>query len=247
MNARSPKWFLAAPSPDAAGYLFCLPYSGCGATMYRRWPRALGGVEVVPVQPPGRENRLREDPYETYEELAASLIGALLPYLDRPFAFFGHCGSALPAYEVSVQLAARHLPAPTRVFVSSQVPPHQGPSGRFLEMTDDALGDEVAVLITEMGGRPTPDMISLSLGVLRADIEANKRYVKSPAVRLDSPITAIGWAGDAEVDHRSMSDWSDCGDTTHHVLDGTHYTFIGAPEQLVSVITDDFAGAVPLR
>lgn len=30
------KWFLREPSPESAVRVFCLPYSGCGASMYRQ-------------------------------------------------------------------------------------------------------------------------------------------------------------------------------------------------------------------
>lgn len=236
------RWFLREPSPESAARVFCLPYSGCGASMYRQWPRFLGEVEIVPVQPPGRENRLREDPYGTYEALADDFAEVLRPYLGRPFAFFGHCGSALPGYETTVRLMERGLPAPARLFVSSQVAPHQGPAGRFLEMSDEELGAEVGELIVRLGGKPRPTLVELSLGILRADVEANKRYRKDVPVRVPAPITALGWSGDAEVDHRLMAGWSDCGDTDFRVLDGAHYTFMDAPDELMDILTGGLAG-----
>lgn len=236
------KWFLREPSPESAVRVFCLPYSGCGASMYRQWPRFLGEVEMVPVQPPGRENRLREDPYATYEELADDLVEVLRPYLNRPFAFFGHCGSALPGYETTVRLMERGLPAPARLYVSSQVAPHQGPAGRFLEMSDEELAAEVGDLIVRLGGKPRPSLVDLSLGVLRADVEANKRYRKERPVRVPAPITALGWSGDAEVDHRLMDGWEACGETDFHVLPGAHYRFMDAPEELMDVLVAGLTG-----
>lgn len=229
-------WFLREPSPESAARIFCLPYSGCGASMYRQWPRFLGEVEICPVQPPGRENRLREDPYPTYEELADDLVEVLRPYLNRPFAFFGHCGSALPGYETTVRLMERRYPAPARLFVSSQVAPHQGPAGRFLDMTNVELAEEVGALIVKLGGKPRPSLVELSVGILRADVEANKRYQPAQATRISSPITALGWSDDAEVDHRLMNGWSDCGDTTFRVLPGAHYRFMDAPEELMDIL-----------
>lgn len=230
------RWFLREPSPESAARIFCLPYSGCGASMYRQWPRFIGDVEVCPVQLPGRENRLADDPYETYEELADDLAEVLRPYLGRPFAFFGHCGSALPGYETAVRLMERGYPTPVRLFVSSQVAPHQGPAGRFLEMTDAELAEEVAGLIVALGGKPRPSLVELSLSILRADVEANKRYRPARPTRLPSPITALGWSDDVEVDHRAMAGWSDCGETTFQVLPGTHYRFMDAPDELVEVL-----------
>lgn len=230
MPARPNPWFLRQPSNEAAARLFCLPYSGCGASMYRQWPDLVADIEICPIQLPGRENRLREEPYGSYERLA---------YLDRPFGFFGHCGSALPAYETTVRLAQRGLPVPACLFVSSQVAPHQGPHGRFLHMTDDELADEVRRLIIELGGRLRPDLVELSLEVLRADIEANKRYRPELPVWLPCPISALGWSRDAEVDPASMAGWSECGRTTFRVLDGPHYQFIQAPQALLDVFPLD--------
>ncbi|SFW72946.1 thioesterase II family protein [Amycolatopsis australiensis] len=239
----TPRWLLREPSESAAVRLFCIPYSGCGASMYRQWPRFLGDVEVCAVQLPGRENRLREQPYRTYEAMADDLAEALLPYLDRPFAFFGHCGSALPGYETTVRLAERGYPLPARLFVSSQVAPHQGPAGRFLEMSDDELKVEVHELIEQLGGKALPDLVELSVRILRADVEANKRYRPPEPTLLPVPISALGWRHDVEVDHRRMSGWSDCGPATFHLLDGPHYRFMEAPPELMRLLSDELAAA----
>ena len=114
--------------------------SGCGKTT-----AAMAILRLV--QPPGRQNRIREPHYETYEQLATALIEFLSPYLDRPFAFFGHCSGALPGVEVTRQLAAAGLPLPRRLFVSAQVAPHDGPYGRLLELDREGLRDELAHII----------------------------------------------------------------------------------------------------
>ncbi|MFE9814105.1 hypothetical protein [Streptomyces sp. NPDC005773] len=41
---------------------------------------------------------------------------------------------------------------PARLFVSSRIAPHGRPRGRFLEMRDAELADEVRTLIVEPGG-----------------------------------------------------------------------------------------------
>ncbi len=243
-----PKWFLREPSPRATARLFCLPYSGCGASMYRQWPEFLNdGVEVCAVQLPGREGRLREKPHATYEAMADELAEVLLPYLDRPYALFGHCGAALGAYETAVRIVERGHPAPARLFISSQVAPQDGPCGRFLSMNDEELLDELGRLTVELGGKPVRSLLELSLGVLRADIEANKLYHVAEPARLPCPITTIGWRQDVEVPHTTMGGWPVCGDTTEVLLDGQHYAFTSAPEPLRQVLAAGLArtGAVP--
>jgi len=232
-----PRWLLRKPGDDAAARLFCFPYSGCGASMYHHWPRRIGPVEICLIQLPGRENRIREPHYGSYPDLADLLADALPPYLDRPFAFFGHCGGALPGVELTLRLAERRLPTPQRLFVSSQVAPHQGPYGRFLRLTDDELTTELETLVLAMGGRPHPSLLELSLALLRDDIEANKRYHVAAPVRLPAALTIIGWTRDTEIPMdlmRGWRDWSHQVDFT--LLDGQHYEFLDAPPALLAVI-----------
>lgn len=230
------RWLTRAPSTTAGARVFLIPYAGCGAGLYRNWPRAAGAVEFVPVELPGRETRLGEPIAATFPELAAAMAEALEPYLDVPYAFFGHCWSALAAYEVTVQLQAREAPAPSRLFVSSQVAPQDGPVGRMLGMTDAEMTDEVSTTIRALGGQPHPELVALYAGVLRADVEASRRYVISDLVSVRCPITAIGWSEDTEVHPARMGGWSRCGDTDFLVLEGPHHRFIDGPDRLVRAL-----------
>src|SRR5687768_10798540 len=88
------------PNPHARLRLFCFPYAGGGASIFRRWSDELPpSVEVCPVQLPGRENRLREPPFTRIDPLVRALAHALRPNLNRPFALFGHSMGALIGFE----------------------------------------------------------------------------------------------------------------------------------------------------
>ncbi|CAM5331254.1 thioesterase [Streptomyces spiroverticillatus] len=242
-TGRRSRLFLRAPLPEARARVFLLPYSGCGASMYRQWPALHEGVNFCPVQLPGRENRMREAPFDSYEELADSLAEELLPHLDRPYALFGHCSSALAAYETALRLVERGCPPPARLVVSSEVAPQDGPYGRFLQMTDEELAAELRALMIGLGGEPHPDLIDLTLRVLRHDVEVNKRYHVAEPTRLPCPVTSLGWSRDTGIEPRLMSGWSACGDVDDVVLDGDHYAFVDAPADLVRLFTDTFTTA----
>ncbi len=213
--------------------------------MYRQWPRLLGPAEVCLLQPPGRENRLREPPYDNYEALAEDLLEFLLPYLDRPFAFFGHCAGALPGFQTTLRLAQRGLRTPARLFISSQVAPHDGPYGRFLGLSDAELEVELAKLTRALGGEPHPAMIALSLGVLRADVEAHRRYRLDEPVLLPTPVTVIGWTHDKEVAPDLMGGWRHyAAEVRFALLDGVHYSFLEPPPALVAELAADLELAV---
>jgi surfactin synthase thioesterase subunit len=227
---------LQRPKNDSAARLLCFPYSGLGASMYSRWPEFVGDIEICPVQLPGRENRIREPHYGGYPDLADLAAAALRPYLDRPFAFFGHCGGALAAFATAVRLHEEGGPMPVCLFMSSQVAPHEGPFGRFLRMSDDELRAELTTLTEALGGRPDPDVIELGLGILRADVTANQRYRLDEPLVLPCAVHAIGWSEDVEIRPDQMGglrEYAPEGRFTATVLAGRHHTFLDAPAELL--------------
>ncbi|QER90439.1 thioesterase II family protein [Streptomyces tendae] len=237
-TGRRARWLPKEPLPDAPARIFLLPYSGCGASMYRHWPSEYAGVNLCPVQLPGRENRLREQPFKSYQELGSVLSEVLAPYLDRPYALFGHCSAALAAYEIARQAIDRGCRPPARLYVSSEVAPQDGPYGRHLQMDDAALAEELRTLVVQLGGTPVPTLIDMTLRVLRGDIEVNRRYHVADPVRLPCPITGIGWSGDVGMEPELMGGWAACGEFEQVVFDGDHYSFIDGPNTLLRLLVD---------
>jgi len=246
-SAKPQRVLLRKPKPDSAARLFCFPYSGVGASMYNRWPAFAGPAEICLVQPPGRENRIKEPHYGTYEQLAEQLADQLLPYFDRPFGFFGHCGGALPGFALTLELRRRGLPTPDRLFISSQVAPHDGPFGRFLEMTNAELAVELTSFVQRLGGRPTPDMIAMGLRVLRRDIDANRAYHLDEPMVLPSAIDVIGWRDDVEIRPEQSTGWARYTEASRFrqvVLAGEHHSFLDAPPALLDELASGMAAAV---
>ncbi|MDC6133178.1 thioesterase domain-containing protein, partial [Burkholderia gladioli] len=63
--------------------------------MFAPWAAALPDeVELLAVQLPGRETRLDEPLRHAMEEVAPPLAEALAPWLDLPYAMFGHSTGA---------------------------------------------------------------------------------------------------------------------------------------------------------
>lgn len=215
--------------------------------MYGGWPAKVGPAEICLLQPPGRENRIREPHYGNYQALADQLIEQLLPYLDRPFGFFGHCSGAMPGYATAVRLMQAGLPTPATLLVSSQVAPQHGPHSRFLSMNDDELLAELAGLVTALGGIPDPDLLALGLDVLRADVEAYRQYQVTGPTVLAGRITAIGWSDDPETTPGQLAGWAECAAPERFrqvVLPGGHYTFLSAPAALLTELAADLELAV---
>jgi surfactin synthase thioesterase subunit len=229
-------WLQRTPSSAAAARIFCIPHAGCGAGIFGSWPSHLDGVEFLPVELPGRLTRFGEAMPGTIGELAGMMISGLAQYLDVPYAFFGHCWSALIAYETTVQLERSTLPGPARLFVSSQLAPQDGPLSRMLDMDDEELMAELAVMIGDQGHEPHPELLAFYVKILRADVESGRRYVVPHPVRAACPVSAIGWSQDEEVDPGQIGGWADCGDTEFRVFPGRHHRFMDAPRELLEYL-----------
>lgn len=112
--------------PDARIRLFCFPYGGGGASIYREWQHtAPDWIEICPIQLPGRENRMDETPLADLNTLVQLLAKNLTPLFDRPFAFFGHSFGSLIAFELTRYLRKHHLAQPIHLFVSAYPNPAQ--------------------------------------------------------------------------------------------------------------------------
>lgn len=231
-------WFVRPPSTDHPARIFCFPFSGSGASAFSAWPAAIDDVEVCPVQFPGRENRLAHPHYGTYEDLAAGLVEPLLPLLDRPFAFFGHCAGALPAFETVLRLAEQGMPQPDCLFVSGQPAPHDASRDRMLTMTEPELRAELESFVRGRGIEPRPDMIDVGMAVLLRDLAAAREYRRAEPVVLPCPVVVLHWRDDPEVSLDALEGWRRYADSVEiRVVDGGHFDFMHAPDQLRKWLT----------
>ncbi|MFF5535976.1 thioesterase II family protein [Streptomyces cinerochromogenes] len=241
------RWLLREPSHESGARLFCLPFAGTGAASFRGWPGRIGPLEVCPVQLPGRENRIREDGYRDFDTFAADASRALAPYLDRPYALFGHCMGALLCYALAVRIQEEGGRLPDRLYLSSCLVPSRGFFGMFHpSMSDERLGRELGRVVRRLGGGEIlPDLLPLAIRVLRGDVDMCYGYRPPGPYPLKSPISAIGWRDDPDVGPRDLREWDAYGQVTHHTLDGDALAYLTAPTALTELIAEDFAPAAP--
>jgi medium-chain acyl-[acyl-carrier-protein] hydrolase len=190
--------------------LFCLPYGGGGTAHYRQLARAMPpGTELALVQLPGREARLGEPGHPRIAQLLPSLAEGLRPFLDAPYAFFGHSMGALLSFELARHFRRLGLPGPRHIFASG----HRGPSEPYPRPHIHHLPDrDFVTQLAKLGGIPqevlaNQPLLDLFLPVLRADIELCETYTYTPDAPLPMGITAFGGLEDEDVPPAKIEAW----------------------------------------
>ncbi|MBE3560032.1 MAG: thioesterase [Ktedonobacteraceae bacterium] len=191
--------------------LFCFPYAGGGAAIYRTWQEQFPAeIEVCPVHLPGRESRIKEAPYTRLAPLIEALAQALEPFMYIPFAFFGHSMGTLISFELARHLRRRHAPMPVRLFVAAHRAPQLPDRGEPQYLLPD---DELIDSLRRLGGTPPAilqheELMRIVLSILRADFELCETYVYTPEEPLDLPISAYGGEQDTLVSRQELQAWA---------------------------------------
>ncbi len=196
--------------PEPRLRLFCFPYAGASALIYRTWPEGLpSDVEVCPVQLPGRGARSTEPPFTRLSPLVEALAQALAPVLDVPFAFFGHSFGALVSFELARKLRRDCGVNPVHLFISASRAPqisrrgspvHSLPDGEFLAEMRRLDGTPAELLENK-------EFMQIMLPLLRADFSVYETYKYLNEPVLDCPISAFGGLQDRRVSSVDLEAW----------------------------------------
>jgi medium-chain acyl-[acyl-carrier-protein] hydrolase len=246
MRAEAPRdpWISRPrPNPRAPVRLFCLPYAGGGASSYRAWPACLPDIDVVAIQLPGREDRVCEPAFSNASELCTQLVAVLAPYLDRPYALFGHSMGGLIAFELVRLLRTIGAPSPIHLFVSA----HSGP--RKVSSLPPVAGmsdDELAALLRRLGGTrdevlADAEMMTLVLPLMRCDLTLCESYRYVPAEPLACPISVFGGIFDKIVRRPDLLSWEaeTSGVFRARMFPGGHFFFDDLKPRVLQALSDD--------
>jgi surfactin synthase thioesterase subunit len=210
--------------------LYCLPHAGGSASVYRSWFGRIGPVAVCPLQPPGRETRLRETPHTDMASLVAEAAAVILADDGRPWAVYGHSLGATVGFELIREVRRRGGPEPVHLIVSGCPAPDTPDDDPRVTGLDD---DEVVAMLRRLGGTPEwmltdPSVLRMILPPFRADFGVKESYVYRPEPPLRTPITAIAATHDPRVDVASMTGWREqtTGRFTAHTVPGGHFAVL---------------------
>ncbi len=199
------------PVPDAPIKLLCLHHAGGSPTSFRPWTAELPpNIELLAVRLAGRDARMRERPATTVAEIVGPLARAVEPLLARHhIAIFGHSLGALLGFELARELRRQQLPSPKVLIVSGRNAPGTGRTLQLHKLSDRELVAEVQRIY---GGIPPqilnePELLAMTLPLLRADLTVNETYEPREERPLDCPMRAFGGDDDPHVGRAGLEAW----------------------------------------
>ncbi len=229
------------PQPQAAVRLFCLPFAGGGASVYRGWGKELGPtIEVCPIQIPGRENRFSETAHRDINTLAPAIASQLQFYIDTPYLIYGHSMGALVTFEVLRILQQKGQPLPSIAILGAHRAAHLPPKRRPMSELDDEAFIEK---LTTFGGFPkevleSEELLKFVMPTLRADFTLCDSYAHQPDDKLDCPLVLVAGKHDQEVGPQDMQPWDE--HTSHSArlvtLDAGHFFLKTHQAELMQII-----------
>lgn len=237
--------------------LYCFPYAGGNASVFRAWQRWLPShIRAEGVELPGHGIRTSEPLVDDFHQLVRLLALRLATDFEaesacKPglrFAVFGHSAGAALALAVAAALEQILGIEPMRCFLCA--------CGHFgvrktsrSHLSDAALTDE----LRRLGGTPAqvldhPDLLGLMLPVLRADFRVHEQSIHQRGLLVDYPFTLLA-ARDDEVRPDDVWGWQHytTASCRQVLLPGGHFTPMREPAELLSHIRADLQPSAACR
>jgi medium-chain acyl-[acyl-carrier-protein] hydrolase len=238
-------WFEAlGPAHDESLQLFCFPYAGGSAHVYRTWQRHVPrqvGLSLVHL--PGRAKRMSELPFKHLKPLVEELAEAIVSAHREAYAFWGHSMGALISFELARELRRRSHTLPRALFVSGRGAPQVPVADPLIFNLPEK---EFIAELKRLNGTPgelleDPETVKLFLPTTRADFQIVKTYLYQPEDPLACAIYAYGGLQDPDVSAESMSAWQKQTSLQFkaRMFPGDHFFIHSSTTSLLSVLRRD--------
>ncbi|MEB3218791.1 MAG: thioesterase domain-containing protein [Nostocales cyanobacterium 94392] len=199
------------PNPRATLKLFCFPCAGGTTSPYSKWHKYLPEeIEINLIQLPGRSYQIEEPLFTNFLPLIKTVTSEIKPYLNKPFAFFGHSMGATLSFEITRQLRRENHQIPTHLFVAACPAPHSPIKEPFIHQLPETE------FITELQNRynaipqsivNNKELMQMFLPCLRADFTMIETYMYALEKPLDCPITVFGGLQDKAISMNNLEYW----------------------------------------
>lgn len=201
--------------------ILCFPYAGAGSGYFARWSRFFGEkFNLIPIQYPMRDNRMKEKMPETIQQLAQQLVAESKELFEYPYVVLGHCMGAYVAYEVACEAEKMYARPPLVTFISSGKSPENLNmlSTKEMEQSDFLQHYGVKELVESWD----ENYRNFFLPILRADSLLCEDYKVNGVQQISSKICIM--YGEDDLELRPFSHVKDWEKYTQEEVDYLQYT-----------------------
>lgn len=205
--------------------LYTIPYAGGFSFTYQKWRKFLDkGIELHPIEYPGRGRRFKESMCQTIEQMADNVMNQIVTE-EEEYALFGHSMGAYVLLELYSRIYRSNKSLPKHVIISAMNPPHlYNPKGYHL-----LDNDQFQTKMCEMGGIPptiTQDaefseyMFSLLMNDFKA-VEDYKTTDDMPLISCDISL----FSSESDISYDNMMQWNQYSSMScsYYEFEGSHF------------------------
>lgn len=208
--------------------VFIFPYAGGGASAFKDWQRQFADTEIVIVQYPGRENRIKDPPLDNLEMLVTEVFHDIRALINdgTPYFLLGHSLGTKVAYELALLIQNNSLPwQPSGVILSAGKAPccrednpiHHLAYADFIKGLERFSGTPKEILENKA-------LMDIFAQMLRADFKMGETYHRSTMEKINCPVLALMGTEDAELTLEQLLLWREytTADFTYKCVKGEH-------------------------
>jgi medium-chain acyl-[acyl-carrier-protein] hydrolase len=229
--------------------LFCLPYAGGSAMVYKKWEKYLDkSIELCLLELAGRGNRNKEPYYDSMQEAIEDIFRVLESNVDGgEYAIFGHSMGSILAYKLAVKIRERNLQQPIHIFFSGRYPPSIWKSKRDTYLLPEPEFTQEAM---RLGGVPDnllkySVLLKTAMDTLRADYKVLETGGYDPMInKLNYNISIMFGEEDLISEPSDMTVWKEYTEKqcSFHVFEGGHFYLHNNVGNIVQVINSTLLG-----
>ena len=230
--------------------LFCLPYAGGAAVIYKEWSTKLNaGTELIAIEYAGHGKRSNEPLYKDVTEAIEDVYHLIARQIldGLPYAIYGHSMGAMLAYEVVQKIRENNLPLPLHLFFSGRGAPHIKATKEkiYHELSDAEFQKEIA----NLGGTPKeffeyPELMEYLMPILKNDFRISETaHLTTHINPFDFNITIFTGKEEEELEAEDIHGWMRHTSKTCLVyyFNGGHFFIREEWENIIDIIQKTIA------
>lgn len=222
--------------------LFCFPYAGGGASVFRLWQEKLGDdIHVYPAHYPGHEERIMEKPVKDMNTLVTSLFEEMNKGIQHPFVLFGHSAGSRVAYELAVQFEEAKQKNLRGIIVSGGLAPNRREVNPIYQLAEENFFNS----LSQYGRTPrelfeNKDLWAIFGPVLRADFTLADTYQDEKYRKIHVPVLALRGTKDPEISKADLQEWKHytTAEFRHKDIEGEHLFIDTNTDEVLDVIKE---------